>query len=115
MIVLSVLIVVVVLLASAPAWWVARKRGTWFGWDYATLFAPFALWFLLAAAGFGAQSLSNIVELMGLVVLIPALHYVRVWLLDRWFKSARANSTAVLVFSIAAAVGLRAFFPLLPE
>src|SRR5579859_6007864 len=102
-------------LASGPAWWVAHRRGTWLSWDYATLVTPFALWLGLAAAGFGAQSLGNLVEPLALVALIPITHSVRVFLIDRWSKATHAKSITLFALINIVVIGLRSFMPLLPE
>jgi hypothetical protein len=107
--------IIVTSIASGPAWWIARRRGTWLSWDYASLVTPFALWFALASAGFGAQSLGNLIEPMGLVAIIPLALSIRVFLIDRWWKAAHAKSIAVFAFVSVVAVGLRAFTPLVPE
>ena len=107
--------IIVTSIASAPAWWVARRRGTWLNWDYASLVTPFALWVALASAGFGAQSLGNLIEPVGLVAIIPLAHSIRVFLIDRWSKAAHAKSIAVFALVSVVAIGLRAFVPLLPE
>jgi hypothetical protein len=115
MIGLFVGMVLVASLASGPAWWVARRRGTWLVWDYVSLVSPFGLWLVLAAAGFGSQSLGNLVEPVVLVAVIPIAHSVRVFFVERRSKFRAANSIAVLVIANLVAIGLRAFVPLIPE
>jgi len=115
MIALFIGAILVAALASGPAWWAARRRGTWLLWDYASLVTPFGLWLVLAYAGFGSQSLGNLVEPLVLVVAIPILNSVRVLLVERWSRIRTANSIAVFVILNLAAVGLRAFVPLIPE
>jgi len=107
--------ILVTSLASIPALRLARRRKTWFGWDYATLVTPFALWLGLVSAGFGAQSLGNLVEPLTLVAVIPISHSIRIFLVDSWSKSARKNSIAVFACCNLIAIGLRAFVPLILE
>lgn len=98
----------------APAWWFARKRDAWFPWDYATIIVPFVVWIGLAAFGFGAPSLSDLAEPVILAAVISALVSFRVFVTDGRLSSPRVGSIAVLVTSVLAAVGLRAFMWLLP-
>jgi hypothetical protein len=102
-------------LASAPAWWDARRRGTWIAWDFASLVVPFGLWLVLASAGFGGESLSNIVETFVLAAVIPIFHSIRVFFVDRRFKYWPRNSIIVFVAANLVAIGLRALVPTLPE
>lgn len=69
----------------------------------------------LTALGFGAQSLSNLIELVWLVGAAVALSYLKVFVVDRGGKSA-IHSTYVLagVLSIVA-VALRTLTPVFPE
>ena len=46
-------------LLCVPAWYVARERRSWSGWDYATVFGPIPAWFALSVVQIGSQSLSN--------------------------------------------------------
>ncbi len=68
---------------AAPAWCFARRDRRWFLSDYATVFAPIVLWFVLVILGIGPQSLSNIVEVMGMALFNPLILTVRVFILDR--------------------------------
>jgi len=115
---IAVLLVLIVLtsLASAPAWWNARRRGAWAAWDYASLVVPFGLWLVLVTAGFGHdKTLSNVVELFFLMAAIPIFHSVRVFIVDRQFEYRRKNSIIVFVVASLVAIGLWALVPTLPE
>jgi uncharacterized membrane protein YfcA len=102
-------------LASGPAWWNSRRRGTWTVWDYASLIVPFGLWLGLASAGVGGESLSNIVEMFVLAAVIPTLHSVRVFFVDRRSKYWYRNSIIVFVVANLISIALRALVPTLPE
>jgi len=102
-------------IASAPAWWAARKRGTWRMWDYASLVTPYLVWVVLTVLGFGSQSLGNLVEPLVLVAIIPLLVSIRVFLIDRWMNASMANSIVVFALVSAAAICLRTFVLLIPE
>ena len=110
--------IVAVLLAaalSAPAWFSAQTRGTWFSWDYGTLVVPFALWFLFAGLGLGPQSLANLVEVMILLALVPLTLSIRVFSLDHRSNLPYRNSIGAFAVCTVAAVVLRLAMPLLPE
>jgi hypothetical protein len=103
-------------LASGPALWNARRRGAWIAWDYASLVVPFGLWLVLVSAGFGPEkSLSNVVETFAITGVIPILHSVRVFIIDRQFEYRRRNSIIVFVVASIVAIGLWALVPALPE
>lgn len=74
---------------------------------------PFALWWVLAIAGWKVKSLSNLIEPLSLLVLVPLVLLARV----SWVKSAPNNSRALVSFAICLllAGGLYAFVPVLPE
>lgn len=92
-----------ILLASSfllciPAWYVARKRRSWFAWDYATVFAPMPIWLVLAVIQVGAKSMSNLVELLVIAAAVPLAVSVRVFWLDGKWNDPTRNSLGVLFF-----------------
>jgi len=114
----AVFLVLLVLasLASGPAWWNARRHGAWIAWDYASLVVPFALWLALVIVGFGpGKSLSNVVELFILAVVVPLLHSVRVFIVDRQLMYRRRNSIVVFGAANLIAIALCGLVPGLPE
>ena len=116
MIAVFLVLILLTSLASGPAWWNARRRGAWIAWDYASLVVPFGLWLALVSAGFGPQkSLSNIVETFFLAGVVPILHSVRVFIVDKQFEYRRRNSIIVFVVVNLFAIGLWALVPTLPE
>lgn len=74
---------------------------------------PFALWWGLAIVGWKVKSLSNLVEPLSLLVLVPLVLLVRVL----WGCAGSNNSRALVSFAICLllAGGLYAFVPVLPE
>lgn len=102
-------------LLSLPPWLVAKRRGTWFSWDYTLPVVPATLWLFLAGAGVGPQSLSNLVELLAVLAVVPLAVWVRVFALDRAWKNQQLNSVACFVCCLALPVVLRVSMPLLPE
>ena len=116
MIVVLLILIVLTSLASAPAWWNARRRGAWVAWDYASLVVPFGLWLVLVTAGVGPdKTLSNVVELFFLTAAVPILHSVRVFVVDGLFEYRRKNSIVVFVIASLISIGLWALVPTLPE
>jgi hypothetical protein len=92
MIIYITVVIALAAVLSGPAWLAARKRNTWFSWDYATIVVPFAFWVILAGGGVGAQSLSNLIELVILLALVPAALSTRVFALDGFSKQPYLNS-----------------------
>jgi len=111
---LGITLVVTVVL-SIPAWYFAQTRDVWFGWDYATLIVPAAIWLALTTAGIGHQSLSHVLELAALTILIPLALSVRVFALDRWLAEPLHGSVGTFAVCSLAAVGLRLFTPHMAE
>ena len=73
------------------------------------------LWIALAAAGIGAQSLSNIVELFYVAAIAVVVAYVKFLAFDR-MSALQTRGTAIAFAVIAlTTIGLRLFMPLLPE
>ena len=102
-------------LACVPAWYVARKRGTWFGWDYLTILAPIPFWYMLSILDIGPQSLGNLVELLVVGAFIPIALSCRVFLLDQLSRNAIRSSLAICALSIVLPLGLRLTMPSLAE
>jgi hypothetical protein len=98
-----------------PAWYVARKRGTWFGWDYLTILAPIPFWYVLSILGLGPRSLGNFVELFVVGAFIPIAVSCRVFLLDQLSRNAIRSSLAICALSILLPLGLRLAMPTLAE
>ena len=99
-----------------PAWYVARKRQSWFEWDYATVLAPIPIWFALALARIGAQSMANLVEVLIIAAFVPVAVSCRVFLLDGKWNNPTRNSLAVfLLCGVVLPLGLRLAMPELSE
>ncbi|WP_057923095.1 hypothetical protein [Lysobacter capsici] len=98
-----------------PGWlWLqrARPRSAW------VLVLPqfgINLWLAIAAAGIGAQSLSNLIELFGVAAVGVAIAYFKFLVLDR--SSALSSRATAIAFGLIAlaAIGLRLLMPILPE
>lgn len=98
-----------------PGWYWANKDQPQDVWICFLPAAGLALWMLLTALGFGAQSLANLVEAPMIVGISVVVAYLKFFVFD---KGAALNSYGKLfaiVAVILATVVLRAFMPVLPE
>ncbi len=102
-------------LLCVPAWYVARRRKSWFGWDYVSVFAPMPFWYALFILQIGAQSLSNLVELLIVGAFVPMAVSCRVFLLDRISQNSIRSSVLTCAICLVVPLGLRLGMPLLPE
>lgn len=102
-------------LACLPAWLVSRSRGRESAWLPFAAFPALAAWVLLAGFGYGPQSLSNLVEPLGLFAAGIVLCYGKVFLLDRRAKDPRWTTYLLMALLVTGSILLRTFMPLLPE
>lgn len=100
---------------SLPAWSYARRRqGA--SWLLLTLAVPATLvWALLTSAGVGAQSLSNLIEVLVLLLLSVVVCYAQVFMLDRYFSKPARTSVWLAGGLALVALILRISMPVLPE
>ena len=100
---------------SLPAWWYARRhQGA--SWLLLTLAVPATLvWVLLTGAGVGAQSLSNLIEVLALLILSVVACYAQVFVLDRFYAKPPRTSAWLAGGLALVAVVLRLSMPVLPE
>ena len=102
-------------LACLPAYLASRRHGRESALlPFATLPA-LAMWVLLAGFDYGPQSLSNLVEVLGLFAGGTILCYGKVFFLDRRVKDPRWTTYLLMAFLVAGSILLRTFMPLLPE
>lgn len=113
-VVFPVLVVLAVALCL-PAWLYARQRqGA--SWLLLLLGVPATIvWALLTAAGVGAQSLSNLIEVLGLLLLSVVACHFQVFLLDRFLSRPPHTSMWLAGVLVLVALLLRLTTPLLPE
>jgi len=106
---------VVGLMLCLPAYLSSRKRGNESRWFLFSSLPALALWIGLAASGYGAQSLSNIVEVILIIIAAVVMSYMKVLVIDRKFhKPVQTTYTMMAILAVVTFL-LRTFMPNLPE
>jgi len=100
---------------SFPAWHRARSHGKATPLVLFLALPALIVWFVLSINGFGAQSLSNLIEVSFLLAAGVALAYLHLVLASRSDASPRAIALWMMAGLVVAAVLLRRFMPVLPE
>lgn len=109
---------VLLLIAGAlcfPAYLVSRGRGGESRWLLFASLPAIAVWVLLTGFGYGPQSLSNLIEVFGLLAASIVLCYLKVFLLDRQMGNPKQTTYLLMALLVLGAFLLRTFMPLLPE
>lgn len=111
----AVVLLVSMLAMSYPAWSIARRRGQATPLLLVLPLPAIAAWLAMSGLGYGAQSLSNLVEPVIVLLVGVALSYLYLPLVDR--SGARPAAIAALMMAalIVLAVLLRTLMPNLPE
>lgn len=102
-------------LACYPAYLVSRRRGAESKWLPAAGLPALVLWAGLTGSGYGAQSLSNIVEVFMILAGAVMLCYLKVFVADRLLRRPLVSTYTIMALLALAAVLLRTFMPVLPE
>ncbi len=112
---MMLVLVVVTFAVSFPAWQVARRQGNDSPWMLGLALPALLVWVALTASGYGAQSLSNIVEVFYLFAGGIALSWAHLLLVRH--TGARPGPTALWMIAglVVMAILLRTFMPVLPE
>lgn len=115
LIVVTLLLILIATVAILPGWQKSKSIGTP---AHATLLIPMTgigLWFALAYAGVGAQSLSNFIEVLAVVPGTVLVAY----LAQRAMRNSPGKGQRPAVFAYVAValcvVALRVLMPVLPE
>ncbi len=108
-------IVALTIVLSFPAWQLARRRGNDTPLMLGLALPAVMIWIMLTINGYGAQSLSNVVEVFYLFAAGVGLAYAHLFLVGRTWARVRPTALWMMLGLIAAAVLLRTFMPLLPE
>jgi hypothetical protein len=111
----AAVLLILMLGASFPAWSIARSRGQATPLLLLLPLPAIAAWIALSVVGYGAQSLSNLIEPVIVLALGVVLAYVYLPIVDR--TGARPAVVAALMMAalLVLAVLLRTFMPNLPE
>ncbi|MFY9260521.1 MAG: hypothetical protein WAO71_08450 [Gallionella sp.] len=111
---LIVLFMVIDLTIALFAWNFARKREAWLAVDYMIPIAIVFIWFFIAGMGVGAQSMSNLIEPILLLAMMPLLLVVKVFILDN-FYSPKISSTILFITLFVFTVVMRLVMPGISE
>jgi hypothetical protein len=113
MIVLFAVLIIISAALIAPGWVIARRKNPQ-GPAILLLALPgILLWTVLTAAGVGAQSLANIVEIFGITTVSVVTAYIKLFLLDR--REMKHGGIIALLIVLGVTLLLRLFMPLIPE
>ncbi len=101
--------------AIFPAYSVSCRRGPESRLLVVAPLPAVAVWMAVTATGYGAQSLSNIVEVFAIFGLGVVLAYVKVFAIDTVRDGARASTYWLAGLLVVLALVLRMTMPVLPE
>ena len=101
--------------AIYPAYLASRRRGAESRLLVVAPVPAVVVWVALTASGYGAQSLSNIVEVFAIFGLGVVLAYVKVFVFDKAHSGARVSTYGLVALLVVLALVLRATMPILPE
>lgn len=98
-----------------PGWFFAKKQDPQSIWLFLLPVAGIGIWVSLTALGIGAQSLSNLIEVLGVVVAAVFAAYLKLFVLDRRFGNKALGILVTFVVVVLVTVAFRLFTPRLPE
>ena len=99
----------------APGWLWAGKQIPQTSLLFFLPIVGIGLWVLLTMAGIGAQSLSNLSEVLGVVVAAVAAAYFKFLVLDRKFGNTPVGVVVAFIVVAIVTIIFRLFTPQLPE
>jgi hypothetical protein len=101
--------------AIYPAYLVSRSQRRESRWLLVAPVPAVVVWGAVTAAGFGAQSLANSVEVFGVFGLGIGLAYVKVLFVDKHHGDGRITTYILVFLLVVLALVLRDTMPNLPE
>ncbi len=99
----------------APGWYWARAQNPQSLLLFLLPAAGIGLWVALTASGIGSQSLSNLSEVLGVVVAAVGAAHLKFFVFDRKLANQRFAVVGAFVIVAIVAVAFRLFTPQLPE
>ncbi|NLD37090.1 MAG: hypothetical protein GX654_09490 [Desulfatiglans sp.] len=108
-------LILIVAILCAPAYLVSRRKGDESKWFLIASLPAIVLWIGLTGIGYGAQSLSNIIEIFWILLATVVVSYLKVFLIDRKTQKPRQATYIMMALLAIGAFLLRAFMPVLPE
>lgn len=101
--------------AIYPAYCASRRRGPESRLLVVAPVPAVVVWVAVTASGYGAQSLSNIVEVFAIFGLGVVLAYLKVFVVDPSRGRTRESTYWLMALLVMLALVLRATMPVLPE
>jgi len=108
-------LLLIVGILCTPAYLVSRRKGDESKWFLIASLPAIALWIGLTGIGYGAQSLSNIIEIFWILLANVVLSYLKVFFVDRKAQKPRQATYTMMALLAIGALLLRTFMPVLPE
>lgn len=109
------LTILVATLLLVPGWFWAKKYDHKNIWIFALPFVAVAFWYSLMALGVGAQSLSNLIEILPVAAFAVVGGYVKFLFFDPSEKRRTKGFAVAIAIVIVCVIALRLFMPGLPE
>ena len=98
-----------------PGWIWAKRKSEQNLWLFFLPAVGIGLWVFLTVVGVGAQSLSNLSETLGVVVVAVIAAYLKFLVFDRKIENRTQGTAVAFVIVVLATVAFRLFTPHLPE
>lgn len=109
------LLLVFAVLLIFPGWLWFRSKSTQTAWLLALPVFGITFWIALVVAGIGPQSLSNLIEVLGVVVASVLMPYIKFLVIDR-SPTFRSRGLIICYASVTLiTLGFRLLMPLIPE
>ena len=115
MIVLFIFIGLVSIVLLIPAWLISKRKNQENNLIIFTVIPSLLVWFLLTWLGFGAQSLSNLIEIFIILVAAIIATYIKILVIDKMSEQYLRNTYVLIFLLMVLTFFLRWFMPLLPE
>jgi hypothetical protein len=108
------MIVITTSLLSIPFWITAKLKKRSNNFNFWCPFVPVSFWVILTAAGVGAQSLSNFIEIL-VINIFTLITCTSVLILHFWSLRSRKGKVFTLIILLLFTILIRLFMPIIPE